>query len=175
MASLRKMLNSISKLRIDDEWEDNPERKRNHIELYYHNLYYDPFPFRPEIKGVCFDCIEEDDQRWLERPFLEEKVLCALNLMEDEKASSPDGFPIKCLKVCWDVVGKEALDILVAFHDNDQWCRSLSATFITLIPKKTSASEVKDYISLVGCLYKLFSKILAQHLRIVLPKIISPS
>lgn len=66
----------------------------------------------------------------------------------------------------------EALD---AFYSKDQWCRSLSTTFITLIPKKEGAAEINDYhpLNLVGYLYKLLSKILALHLRTILPKIIS--
>lgn len=40
------------------------------------------------------------------------------------------------------------------------WCKILSVTFITLIPKKSGAAEFKDFrpISLVGCMYKLLAK-----------------
>lgn len=56
------------------------------------------------------------------------------------------------------MVGKEGMATLVAFHDSEQWCKSLSATFIILIPKKSGASEIKDSqpISLVGCLQVTF-------------------
>lgn len=66
---------------------------------------------------------------------------------------------------------------LVAFQERDQWCRSFSATFITLIPQKTSASEIKDFrpISLVSYLYKLLSKTLAMCLQSFILKIISKS
>lgn len=75
------------------------------------------------------------------------------------------------------MVGKEIMAALKVFYSNDQWCKSLSATFITLIPKKRGASEIKDLwpISLVGSLYKLLAKILALRLKMVFQKIISTS
>ena len=41
---------------------------------------------------------------------------------------------------------------------------SLNATFIGLIPKKANAENIRDFrlISLVGCIYKLLSKVLAE-------------
>ena len=52
---------------------------------------------------------------------------------------------------------------------------SLNATFIALIPKKADAQNIKDYrpISLVGCIYKLLSKVLARRLRDVIGSLIS--
>jgi hypothetical protein len=53
----------------------------------------------------------------------------------------------------------------------------LNASFLTLIPKKTKAVEVKDFrpISLVGGMYKIIAKVLANSLRMVLNKLVSPS
>jgi len=55
--------------------------------------------------------------------------------------------------------------------------RSLNATFVSLITKKADALEVKDFrpISLVGGVYKIISKVLANRLKSVLGKIISSS
>ena len=55
--------------------------------------------------------------------------------------------------------------------------RSINATFIVLIPKKHGAIELKDFrpINLVGGVYKILAKVLANRLRMVMDKIISPS
>ena len=66
------------------------------------------------------------------------------------------------------------------FANNGKFEKSLNATFITLIPKKNAAIEVKDFrpISLVGggggC-YKIIAKVLATKLRTVMEDIISAS
>ena len=54
---------------------------------------------------------------------------------------------------------------------------SPNSTFILLIPKFLRASEMKDFrpISLVGGLYKIIAKVLANRLKGVLKKVISKS
>lgn len=91
---------------------------------------------RSVLNGVVFYALSEENQRWFKRPFLEEEVKTALNSLEDDKAPGPDEFPIKFLKVCWDVLGKDVMATFATFHSHNQWCQSLSATFISLIPKK---------------------------------------
>ena len=56
-----------------------------------------------------------------------------------------------------------------------QFEKSFNATFLALIPKKHDALNVKDFrpISLVGCMYKLLAKVLANRLRLVLDDLIS--
>ena len=63
------------------------------------------------------------------------------------------------------------------FHSQCVFEKSLNATFLCLIPKKTNAVNIKDFcpISLVGSLYKLLGKVLAHRLRGVLHKLISDS
>ena len=58
-----------------------------------------------------------------------------------------------------------------------QFEKSLNATFITLIPKKNKAIEVKDFhpISLVGGVYNIIAKVLVNRLRTVMEDIISTS
>ena len=54
---------------------------------------------------------------------------------------------------------------------------SLNATFIALIPKKNGASNIRDFrpISLVGSVYKILAKVLANRLKKVLNQLISES
>jgi len=61
------------------------------------------------------------------------------------------------------------------FHRYSVFERSLNASFLSLIPKKANAINIKDFrpISLVGSVYKLLSKVLANRLRVVLDSLIS--
>ena len=63
------------------------------------------------------------------------------------------------------------------FHTQAVFEKSLNASFLTLIPKKVDAVEVKDFqpISLVGGIYKIISKVLANRLRRVAYGLISDS
>ena len=55
--------------------------------------------------------------------------------------------------------------------------RSLNATFLLLIPNKGHVEDLKDFrpISLLGALFKILVKVLANRLRKVIGKVVSPS
>ena len=79
---------------------------------------------------------------------------------------------------CWSVVEKDVMAFFDHFHRSLEFERSLNAFFfLSLIPKKNNALHIRDYlpISLVGSVYKLLSKVLANKLRTVLDKLISES
>ena len=71
----------------------------------------------------------------------------------------------------------DILAVCNEFHEHCQFEKSLNATFVSLISKKHGADELKDFrpISLVGSMYKIIAKLLANRLSSVLGKIISPS
>ena len=62
------------------------------------------------------------------------------------------------------------------FHEQGKFVRSLNATFLVLVPKKQNVEDLKDLrpISLVGGLYKILAKVLANRIKSVLGKVISP-
>ena len=61
------------------------------------------------------------------------------------------------------------------FYQHSKFEKSLNATFIALIPKKNGASNIGDFgpISLVGSVYKISAKALANRLKEVLDRLIS--
>ena len=58
---------------------------------------------------------------------------------------------------------KDVLAVFEEFFQHYKFEKSLNATFIALISKKNGASNIKDFrpISLVGSVYKILSKVLA--------------
>lgn len=85
--------------------------------------------------------------------------MCAM-----EKAPGPDGFPMIFFQTFWEVLKGDIINTMSQFHSNQSFEKSFNATFIALIPKKIGASELKDYrpISLIGGVYKIIAKILAE-------------
>lgn len=61
------------------------------------------------------------------------------------------------------------------FHANGKLVRGSNSSFIVLIPKKENPRKVSDFrpISLIGCMYKVLSKVLANRLRLVIHSLIS--
>lgn len=113
----------------------------------------------------------------MERPFVEEEVKKVIWSIEDDKALGPDGFTMAFYKVCWEVVMKDVMETMGDFHKNALLDKGNNATYISLIPKKKGAYQIKDFqpISLVGNMYIIISKLLACKLKEVVKDIISPT
>ena len=59
------------------------------------------------------------------------------------------------------------MNVFHNFHARAVFKKSLNATFLALIPKKNDDVDVKDFrpISLVGGLYKIITKVLANQIQ----------
>ena len=66
---------------------------------------------------------------------------------------------------------------LCEFHRNGKLAKGINNTFIALIPKVDSSQRLNDFrpISLVGSMYKILAKVLANRLRSVIDSVISDS
>ena len=97
--------------------------------------------------------------------------------MEGDKTPGPDGFTMAFFHKCWSVVENDVMAFFDHFHRSSEFERFLNASFLSLIPKKNNALNIKDFqpISSVGSVYKLLSKVLANKLRMVLDKLILES
>ena len=113
----------------------------------------------------------------LEEVFTEKEIWATISELNGNKAPGPDGFPIAFWFFCWDFVEDEVLGFFKEFHDQSRFVKSLNATFLVLIPKKQNVEDFKDLrpISLVGGLYKILTKMLANRIKRVIVKIISQS
>ena len=90
--------------------------------------------------------------------------------MEGDKAPGPDSFSMAFYHHCWGVVERDVLAMFEEFYQHSKFEKSFNATFIALIPKKNDASNIRDFrpISLVGSVYKILAKVLANRLKEVL-------
>ncbi|RVW24309.1 LINE-1 reverse transcriptase-like [Vitis vinifera] len=96
---------------------------------------------------------------------------------EWDKAPGPDGFTVAFWQSCWGFVKEEILAMFKEFHEQKTFLKSLNNTFLVLIPKKGGAEDIGDFrpISLLGGLYKLLAKVLANRLKKVIGKVVSPA
>ena len=114
--------------------------------------------------------LRDFDKEYIKRPFTEEEVIKALRDCYGDKAPSPDGMAMAFLQFNWNTVKIDVMRMFSEFFSSKKFVSSVNATFIGLIPKKLNAESITDFrpISLLGCIYKLLSKVLALRLRGVL-------
>jgi len=98
--------------------------------------------------------------------------------IEDSKTKAQDQTDSLWLfSKCWEVLKEDIMEVFKEFHSIRKFEKSFNATFVSLIPKKAGAVDIKDFrpIRLVGGVYKIISKVLTHRLKLVLGKSISSS
>ena len=106
--------------------------------------------------------------------FKANEVETALKQMSPLKSPGPDGItPIFCQHY-WSLVGSDVVDDILYFLNSGNLPPSLCHSFITLIPKINNPEYISQYrpISLSNVLYRIFSKVLANKLKKVLPHLV---
>jgi hypothetical protein len=95
--------------------------------------------------------------------------------LDRDKALGPDGFSLAFYQDCWEVVKGDFMAVFADFHSQGKFVKIINSTFISLIPKFHGAKKIKDFcpISLVGGVYKIIAKVLANRMRRVMDMIIS--
>lgn len=170
----KKHIINIKGITIDGVWEVDPYRVKDHFKTHFENLFKeDPDSNWRQDMGETSK-ISEAESVNLEREFDENELKEALWNCGKNKSPGPDGFTADFFRNFWDVVKKDLLEAFNEFARKPKIPKCVNSAFITLIPKVNNPNGVQDFrpISLISSVYKMLSKMLANRLKKVLPKII---
>ncbi|GAU46303.1 hypothetical protein TSUD_283280 [Trifolium subterraneum] len=171
----RRRRNRIVKLKKGNEWIQGVTEIKNVTKDHFAKHFSEEWPNRPFLQGIDFHTLSDADNAFLVEPFNEEEVRETIWSCDGNKSPGPDGFNFNFMKACWSIVKSDVMAFLNEFHKTAILPKAVTASFLTLIPKKDHPQDLFDYrpICLIGCLYKILSKILANRLKTVLGKLIS--
>lgn len=108
-------------------------------------------------------------------PFGVDEIKEAVWDCDSFKSPGPDGIYMGFIKDFWPELKDDILRFLKKFHRNGHLSKGINSTFIALIPKVDNPQSMNEFrpIVLVGCLYKILAKILANRLRKVMTSVIT--
>ncbi|RVX01696.1 Transposon TX1 uncharacterized 149 kDa protein [Vitis vinifera] len=175
MANSHRRRSCLSKIKINGNWLTEEQDIKGGVVGAFENLLTDPGDWHPSMEGLDFNRIAGEDAARLEGVFTEAEVFSALSDLNGDKAPGPDGFSLSFWQFSWDFVKYEVMGFMKEFHEHGRFVRSLNSTFLVLIPKIPDAEDLKDFrpISLIGGLYKLLAKVLANRIKKVVGKVVS--
>jgi len=127
------------------------------------------------VENLTFKNISYVERGGLIKSFSEAEVKVAVWDCDNFKSPGPDGRNFGFLKEFWDDVKGDVMRFITDFHRNGKLTKGINSTFIALIPNVESPQRLNDFrpISLVECMYKIMSKVLANRLRTVMGSVIS--
>lgn len=134
-------------------------------------------PRNQQILDLITPCItDQDNAQLLAIPSMEE-VKEVIFMMKPWAAPGSDGFQAGFYQETWSIVGDNLVSMVQHFFKSKHILTEMNDTYQVLIPKISALTQPADFrtISLCNISYKLISKILANRLKPLLDKIISPS
>lgn len=128
-----------------------------------------------ELRDILEFRCNIDDCNMLEAEVTGEEIQKVLFAMQSYKSPGPDGFPCEFFKATWSILGHDFVVAVQSVFKYGFLPKGVNSTILALIPKKMDSMEMKDYRPIACCnvLYKVVSKILANRLKQLLPRIVS--
>ena len=175
MASAHRRNNAMGRIKVNGEWLVEEQEVKEGIVNSFQQLLTEDMVWQADIGNIQVSCISQQDAECIEVPFAETEIHSALMEMNGDKAPGPDGFSVAFWQNAWAFAKEEIMEMFKEFHEHNTFVRSLDNTFLVLIPKKSGAEDLGDFrpISLLGGLYKLLAKVLANRLKRVIGKVVS--
>ena len=164
----------------DKNITETQEELETTLNSYFSKLLQEPKEDREEAQREVFRHIPKlitDEQNHILGKSIEmTKVEMVVKQMEKDKAPGPNGFTMNFFHACWDWLKEEIWALVEDSRKIGNILRALNSTFLTLIPKENGTEDPGKLrlIALCNVIYKIISKVMANHLRPLLPLIVSP-
>jgi len=173
----RRLKNEIKGVEVGGQWCEEPPTVRNEAKKMFEKRFKASRDFEVVLEGVEFKALTLEDNTSLMAEFSEKEVREAVWRCDGSKSPGPDGFNFNFIKKSWEVIKEEVMGAMAAFYASGYIPKGCNASFIALVPKVRDPVTLEQYrpISLVGAMYKIISKVLAERLKKVLPSIIDES
>jgi hypothetical protein len=173
--SSRRRSNAISSIHVDGVTLEGVSSIRQAVFTHFASHFKASYVERPGVGNLLFRTLSVGDRSSLTKPFSEAEVRAAIWDCDSFKSPGPDGINFGFYKDFWEELKGDVMRFVSEFHRNGRLSKGLNSTFIALIPKLDSPQRLNDYrpISLVGSLYKILAKVLANRLRLVIGSVIS--
>lgn len=175
--SSRNRRNAIPFFLVDGVLIEGVDNVRSAVYSHFSSHFQPRRVRRPSMEALNFSALSIRQGADLIKPFSEDEVKAAVWDCDSYKSSGPDGITFGFIKEFWDMLKIDVMRFLVEFHRNGKLAKGINSTFIALIPKVDNPQRLNDFrpISLVGSLYKILAKVLANRLRLVIGSVISES
>ncbi|XP_071918841.1 uncharacterized protein [Coffea arabica] len=168
------MIHRIKK--SNSEWVDTDTEIASEAIAYFSNLFAGPLEAASDMLHLIPPLITTEDNCMFEAAPTIKEVHQAVRAMDGDSAAGPDGFTGKFYTFAWEVIAQNVYNAVLSFFYGAELPHFVTSTSIVLLPKVSNPQDLSQFrpISLCNFFNKLLSRILADKVAGVLPRIISP-
>lgn len=176
---VNRKCNFIGALKNDDgSWLQSPSAIRSFLLDKFEALFHSD-NIRPDddLYSLFHADVSHQENIELCRVPMASEIHDVLKSMHPIKIPGPDGMPALFYQFFWSIVGSSVVELLQNFFHSGIMPKWINKTYVVLVPKCINACSFSQLrpISLCNVTYKLISKILANRLRPLLNRLISPN
>ena len=168
-ANGRRRKNNILQLVADSCTLVDQKDISNHVVDFYKQLFGPSTPCAMKLRENFWEGRSElsiEEAIHLIRPFDEEEIKQAIDLMHVDSAPGPNGFGVAFFKNFWHIIKGDLMKMFRDFHGGNLDIQRLNYGVISLVPKIKDATSIKQYrpICLLNVDFKIFTKVLSSRL-----------
>ncbi|GJV61083.1 RNA-directed DNA polymerase, eukaryota [Tanacetum coccineum] len=172
--SERSQLN-IRGILVDGTWIEDPSLVKSEFLNHFKDRFNQPHDNRIRFDLNFMNKLKSDQIADLECDVSKEEIKREVWDCGIDKSPGPDGFTFGFYRRYWNLIESDVADAVNCFFHEGYFPKGGNSSFVTLIPKTHNANLVKDFrpISLIGSIYKIIAKILANRLVVVLGDLVN--
>ncbi|GJU90435.1 RNA-directed DNA polymerase, eukaryota, partial [Tanacetum coccineum] len=160
---------------VSGDWHTKPSLVKDNFLEHFSTRFKQPSSSRLKLSLPFPTRLSSDQVSDLDRNISTDEIRAAVWDCGENKSPGPDGYTFEFFRRYWNVIGPDFSSAVACFFENGSFPRGCNASFIALIPKVVDAKLVTDFrpISLIGSVYKVVTKILANRLATVISDLVS--
>ncbi|GJS22452.1 RNA-directed DNA polymerase, eukaryota [Tanacetum coccineum] len=168
--NMKRSQPAIRGVLVEGDWIDEPYKVKNEFLNHFSNRFARPTGPNINLDINMFKQLSFEKNTDLECDVSYEEIKRAVWDCGTNKSPGPDRFTFDFIRTYWKIINQDVVNAVREFFVTSKLPPGSNSSFITLIPKKQDAKLVKDFrlISLIGCFYKIITKILANRLNGIL-------
>ncbi|GKA81518.1 RNA-directed DNA polymerase, eukaryota [Tanacetum coccineum] len=168
---------SIRGVFVDGDWRTDPEEVKEVFKEHFATRFKQPVHDRLKLNISFPNRLSNGQVEDLDRCVSRDEIRAAVWDCGENKSPGPDGYTFEFFRRYWNFIGPDFCSAVECFFSSGCFPKGSNASFIALIPKVMDAKFVTDFrpISLIGSVYKVVTKILANRLTTVISDLVSDS
>lgn len=159
---------------INGVWISDPNMIKSKVYNFFAAKFHEHYPIKHKFINSNFKQLSTGQSTYLESAFTIPEIKSAVWCYGGEKALGPNEYSFKIIKAKWDIIKEDVIKFVKQFESTGSLAPGCNSSFITLIPKIYDPLSLVDYrpFSLIGCLYKVVAKLLANRLKRVIGSVV---
>ncbi|GJR93606.1 RNA-directed DNA polymerase, eukaryota [Tanacetum coccineum] len=157
---------NIRGVMVDGVWNDKPQNVKNEFLIHFQKRFEKPLDGRATVEMSYPRSLSIEQQEGLECEVTLQELKTAVWDCGMDKSPGPDGFTFGFYRHFWSTIEEDVFGAVKHFFTHGDIPKGCNSSFVALIPKVPDANLVNDFrpISLIGSIYKVIAKILANRL-----------